>query len=416
MTHFNCIKPGAFLLPNKDVNLSTWACIACDQYTSTPNYWADVKKLVGSNPSTYQLIIPECDLENTATLAPRIHQNMKNYLENGILEETPTSYILVERNTSSGMRLGLVCLLDLDQYDFSKGSQSPVRATEETISARIPPRMAVREHAPMELGHVLLLIDDPKKTVIEPLHALCKERKACYDFPLMKNGGHLKGYLINKSEDFKAIDDALFALANQPKSKNEPLFAVGDGNHSLATAKTCWETIASNLNSEERKNHPARYAMVELMNLHDDALCFEPIHRVLYGVEGDMIIDEIKAYAKENGIELKENSGDIVCIFGDKDFRFNLTSEGDSLSVEGLQRFLDGFILAHPTCTLDYVHGDDTLVLLATLEKTVGFLLPGMEKATLFPTVANKGSLPRKTFSLGHADDKRFYMECRLLR
>lgn len=414
--------PGEMLLPTDSVYLEKWACVACDQFTSQPEYWREAESFVGSAPSTLRLILPECDLGEAAERIPLIHGAMDRYLGDGTLAPAfGRGFVLVERATASGERVGLVGLLDLDAYDYRAGAHSPVRATEGTIEARIPPRLAVRRDAKLELSHVLMLIDDVMHSVIEPIHEKRDELELIYDFPLMLGGGHLRGYAVTRKSDIAQITAALRYLGDIQGA--EPLlYAVGDGNHSLATAKACWEEIKATLAPEERENHPARYAMVEMENIHDDALIFEPIHRVVYGIDGDDLAQDFHEYIMKAGIaqtpegDFVGDGGDIVCVFEGKEVAFSLDDPDQNLPVGTLQEFLDDFMARHPECRVDYVHGEQAARELASKQDVACFLLPALSKDRLFPTIRQSGALPRKTFSMGEAREKRYYMEARKIR
>ena len=416
------IRPGEFLLPAPHVCLPTWACVACDQFTSQKEYWEQVDRLVGGAPSAYRLILPECYLGESMKRIPQIQQTMARYLDDGTLQSAmPCGYILVERDTDSGTRQGLMALLDLEQYDYRRGSKSLVRATEGTIESRIPPRLQVRRGAPVELSHVLVLIDDPQQTVLEPLSERRGELPVLYDFPLMMDGGHLTGYAVTEGEDIRRITEALEAL-KAAQGEDALLFAVGDGNHSLATAKAYWEELKPLLSPAQQLSHPARYAMVEIENVHDDALIFEPIHRVLFGYDGDTLLDELHRYMAEHNLQhapendLAQDEGDVLVTFEGKEVRLSFQDDTQSLVVGTLQVFLDDFLARHPECTLDYVHGEETVRALVKGERAVGFLLPALDKLALFPAVKKDGALPRKTFSMGEANEKRYYMEARKIK
>lgn len=410
------LHTGEILLPAPGVDPTAWACVACDQFTSQPEYWQEAAAFVGERPSTLKLIVPEAQLDKAAALVPQIHQNMQNYLAQGVLTPGVTNgFILTERSTGSGARVGLVLLLDLEGYDYRAGAHPPVRATEGTILERIPPRLAVRRGGALELSHVLMLIDDPMMSVVEPLYDKRADLQKLYDFPLMMNGGHLTGYAVTDDKDIQGVYAALETLKN--RLPGDLLYAVGDGNHSLATAKAYWEEIKPTLSADEQASHPARFALIELENIHDDALVFEPIHRVLYGYDGDTLLDEMAAYAAQKGWSLAggedEQSMDVV--FEGKEVRLSITGTPYPLTVGTLQAFLDDWMPAHPETRLDYVHGEAAVRKLTAGEKAVGFLLPAMPKDSLFPAVEQQGSLPRKTFSMGEAHEKRYYMEVRKL-
>jgi len=410
-----CIHTGELLLPNQTVDLTAWACVACDQYTSQPQYWQEAEALAGDKPSALRLILPEVYLDQASTRIPAIHQTMQAYLQNGVLVPgVQNGFILVERSTGAGARLGLVAMLDLETYDYRKESAKPVRATEGTILERIPPRLAIRRGAPLELSHVMLLFDDETHSVVDPLFEKRASLTKLYDFPLMMDGGHLVGYAVTDPADIQSVQTALASLQN----RSEMLFAVGDGNHSLAAAKDYWDEVKQTLPPEAQAAHPARFAMVEIENIHDDALIFEPIHRVLYGFDGDDLLSELEAYAVQKGWTLAAGEGahSITVVYEGKEVELCISGSQEHLTVGTLQAFLDEWMHNKPNLKLDYVHGEETARTLACGEKTVAFLLPAMHKSELFPAVETMGALPRKTFSMGEAHEKRYYMEARRIR
>lgn len=418
----NAFQPAVWMMPNQSVYLPKWACVACDQFTSQPEYWREAEQYVGDAPSALKLILPECDLANAAQRVPMIHQQMAAYLNDGtLLPSEKPCYILVERSTGTGERVGLVGVIDLEAYQYQRGSKSLVRATEGTIVERIPPRLAVRRGAALELSHVLLLIDDPAQTVIEPIYDRRDEMELIYDFPLMMNGGHIRGYAVTDEGSIAQISAALSQLANM-QGDDPLLFAVGDGNHSLATAKAYWEEIKQGLSQDQIASHPARYAMVELENIYDDALVFEPIHRVVYGYDGDAMMDDLFAYMTARNIahapegDFVGDGGDVTCVFEGKQAQMSFDDPSQSLVVGTLQVYLDDFLKRHPECSVDYVHGEAAVRELCQGEGTVGFLLPALDKMSLFPAVKRDGALPRKTFSMGHAHEKRYYIEARKIK
>ncbi|MCQ2448746.1 MAG: DUF1015 domain-containing protein [Clostridia bacterium] len=390
-------SPADLLLPKKD--FESWSVIACDQYTSEPEYWETVRKTVGDKPSALQLILPEVYLsdDNTAAI-DKINRQMAKDLEDGIFEEIDNALIYVERRQSDGkIRHGLVGKIDLAQYDFRKGATAAIRATEETVLERIPPRVKIRENAPLELPHVLLLADDPENMIFAALSAQKSTFRKVYDFDLMQNGGHITGYLLDDS----AASTVLSAMDSLQTAQNGLLFCVGDGNHSLATAKTCYE---------QNPNEQNRYALVEVVNIHDAALEFEPIYRVVFGVDPEALINEFVAYCGAD-----ESGQQFTCVYGTTEKQICVSPKAN-LCVGTLQGFLDGYLKAHPECKIDYIHGIESTRKLCEKENTVGFIFDGMQKQELFPAVRADGSLPRKTFSMGHADDKRFYLEARKIR
>lgn len=406
------------LLPDLE-DMSVWSAVACDQYTSQPEYWKEAENLAGDNPSSLKLILPEVYLKSkdVDSRIEKIHENMKKYLSGGLFREYPCSMIYVERMTSDGMRAGIVGAVDLEEYDYHKGSTSLIRATEATVTERIPPRVKIRSGAPLELSHIMMLIDDAEMKVIEPLGAKKQSMEKLYDFELMMGGGHITGYLMGKDE-IARVEKALEALGDAGAFNakygfdNTPvlLYAMGDGNHSLASAKEFYERLKAENPEKDMTSHPARYALCELVNLHCDALRFEAIHRVVTGVDTHKLK---KAMEKELELTDKENAlQHFVIVNGREEQRVFINNPSSNLAVGSLQNFLDKYI-AENGGSVDYIHGSEVVRKLSEAEDSVGFLLPDMAKEELFPSVIRDGALPRKTFSMGHAEDKRFYNECR---
>ncbi len=420
-------------LPKPGVDLKKWAVIACDQFTSEPEYWQEVERMVGDAPSTLNLTFPEVHLEKTGeeNRIKNIQLTMRSYLEQGILQPRD-GLIYVERTVSGKTRKGIILCLDLERYDYNKGSSSLIRATEGTIVDRLPPRIKIRQGAVMELPHILVLIDDPNHTVIEPLAADKAKLEKLYDFDLMLDSGHLAGYAVNEAHEDQVID-ALRGLAN-PKTfaakygigTDQPvlLFAMGDGNHSLATAKAIWEKMKL----EAGMDHPSRYALVEIENVHDEGLEFEPIHRVLFGLKKDLFAALEKTFGANfsytpvsSGAEMIQRVDNangqkqaVGLVGGGKQFGvIEIANPTSNLAVGTLQSFLDGFLKNGGAEKIDYVHGEDVVERLALQAGNAGFYLAGMHKNELFKTVILDGALPRKTFSMGEAREKRFYMEAR---
>ncbi len=412
--------PADIMLPDFSVvDGQKWAVIACDQYTSEPEYWEETKKIVGDSPSTLSIIIPEVYLSSADTIIPKVNQKMIEY-EKSVLKTYKNSMIYTERLQRDGrVKRGLIAMVDLEDYDFSKGSTSLIRATEGTVLERIPPRVKVRRDASIESPHIMVLIDDDKKTVIEPIADKKESLEKIYDFTLMQGGGSVKGYLVK--DGFDKITSALSDIISDENAerlygKNAPsklLFAVGDGNHSLATARTSYLEIKEKLGEEVAKNHPSRYALVEITNLHDDALEFEPIYRVMFGVSPSNVIEELKVYAES--VKGSESAQTIECIVGDTSQTIVVNSPEKQLTVGTLQDFIDAYVKKHGG-EVDYIHGVDSVKALASKENAIGFIFSGMEKSQLFKTVIFDGALPRKTFSIGHAYDKRYYIECRKIK
>ena len=413
--------PADILLPNKDVDMEKWAVVACDQFTSEPEYWERVEKTVGDAPSTLRLILPEANLKapNVDEFIADINASMDKYLKENIFETLKDSLIYIERGQSDGkIRHGLIGMVDLDQYDFTPGSGALIRATEGTVLDRIPPRARVRRNAPIELPHVMLLIDDPDKTVIEPLTAAADGMEKVYDFDLMENGGHIKGFKLSASQ-IDAVADALTGLTTDEAMKSKYgvsgvaplLFAVGDGNHSLATAKACYEEQKKGKTPEEYLALPARYALVEVVNNHDDALQFEPIHRVLFGVKPEHLMAELKKFYPD----CYEGQGEghvFAYNYEGKAGFITIPHPEKQLCVASVQTFLDKYLKEFGG-EVDYIHGDEVVDELGGKAGNFGIKLPAMGKEQLFKTVMADGVLPRKTFSMGHAQDKRYYIEAR---
>jgi uncharacterized protein (DUF1015 family) len=413
------------LLPKErsNENCKAYSVIACDQFTSEPHFWEECKKNVGDNPSTLDLILPEVYLDKADDLIPKISKAMVEY-ENGVFEAFTDSMIYVRRTQPDGrVRKGIVGKIDLEYYKYDTDSRSLVRPTEMTVLERIPPRVRIRENATLELPHIMLLIDDFSRAVIEPLEKKYETMAEAYDFELMLGAGHVSGYFIDKTEQRRIyallarMSTAHYAKKAYSVSDIKPLlFAVGDGNHSLATAKSVYEK-SKELYGKEAKKRPERYALVEIVNLHDEALDFEPIYRI------------VKCNSKEKANELcdfiknavhtcdGDNSPyDITLISGGVSEQLNVKHPTKHLPVAFLQDLLDVFSKDNPECTVDYIHGEDSLKMLSNDENTVGFIFKGMDKSELFKSIILDGILPRKTFSMGHALDKRHYLEARKIK
>lgn len=418
-------RPADILLP-QNCDLGLWSVVACDQYTSQPEYWQRVEERVGRAPSSLRLILPESCLDGPSveTDIMEINNTMSRYLREERFALLPQTMIYVERTLHNGkLRRGLVGMVDLEQYDYEPGSPAQVRATEGTVLSRIPPRVAVRKNAPIELPHVMLLTDDPERTVIEPLAREKTGMEQVYDFDLMERGGHLAGWKLGR-EQLSAVAGALQALADPAAfnarygTQDQPvlLFAVGDGNHSLATAKECYERQKKLFPPEQWASLPARYALVELNNLHDDSLEFEPIHRVVFGADPEELLDALAAFYPGSSRTDRPEGHRLAWVAGGQEGTVSVPQPSAQLPVGTLQHFLDEYLLSHPGARVDYIHGEDVVRSLSAQPDTVGFLLPAMGKEELFPTVIHDGVLPRKTFSMGEAHDKRFYLEARRIR
>ena len=415
-------KKANILLPKTD-NMELWSVIACDQYTSEPEYWNKVKEIVKDKPSTLNLILPEIYLEenDVEERINKINQNMKELVSKDFFKEYPDSMFYIERTQSDGLvREGLIGMVDLEAYSYETGSTSMIRATEKTVIERIPPRVKVRKNALLELPHIMILIDDDTKDIIETLKNKVTEQDKVYDFNLMQNGGHIKGYVL-PDKDANEVITKLEKLANKEyfnqryglKDKEVLLFAMGDGNHSLATAKACYEELKKTMPKEEYLNSPARYALVEIVNLHSSALEFEAIHRVIFNTDVKKLLKELETYYE---ISYEETAGQkIDYITKDKEGSIWIRNPKSNIPVGSLQIFLDDY-LKNNEGKIDYIHGEDVVRKFAKEENNIGFILPTMKKQDLFKTVILDGALPRKTFSMGHSNDKRYYLESRKIK
>ena len=405
-----CFVPADILIPEQ-VDMTKWSVVACDQYTSEPEYWDEVARITEGSPSTYKITLPEIYLEDSDVdeRIRKINANMLEYIPK--MKEYKNAFIYVERTLQNGkIRKGIVGAVDLEEYDFSKDSKSLIRATEGTVLERIPPRVKVRQDASLELPHIMILADDDKKTVIEPLSDKKDTFEKIYDFDLMQDSGHLTGYIVTPAECERIIS-AYEAL--DINEKNPLLFAMGDGNHSLATAKTCYENLKKTMSKEEAENHPARYALAELVNLHDDSLEFEAIHRVVFGTDPQKLMKAFFEYCEENK---SQNAPQLLryCYEG-VDETITIQNPPSPLEAGTLQHFLDEY-LKGTDAKIDYIHGADVTLRLGKEHGNIGFILEDMPKSALFKTVIADGALPRKTFSMGHACDKRFYLESRRIK
>lgn len=401
------------LLPKVE-NIEKWAVIACDQFTSQPEYWQEVKENVGTVPSTLKLVLPECYLQpGYEKLIPVINANMEQYLAQGIFQAYPDSYVYIERTLLNGkIRRGLLGAVDLEEYSYAADANCTIRATEQTVLERIPPRVAIRENASVELPHIILFCDDGSDALI----GTCEQNKAdypvLYDFDLMCGGGHITGWLIRG--DAKAQVDNVFAdyVASCEKKyagKKPVVLAVGDGNHSLATAKACYEAVKANLPAEDAAKHPARYAMVEVENILDEAQEFEPIHRVIANCNPKAILKGMEA-------EIGAKEGyPVEWVVGEEKGAICIDPAKGKLAVKIVQDFLDEY-LAKNKGDIDYIHGENTVKMLAKADNTLGIILPPFEKGALFDSIQAQGALPRKTFSIGHAQEKRYYLEARIIK
>ena len=398
----NVIKAPRILLPNQSIDFNKWSVIACDQFTSEPEYWQELFEFVKDSPSTLHMIYPEVYLgKNEENRIKSINDHMHNYLNQSYFVDAGECFVLIERKTAyKERRLGLVISVDLDAYDYSEKTNALIRATEKTVVSRIPPRVKIRKDAIFEIPHVQLLMDDRNSHIIENLYQNRENYKKIYDFELNMNGGHLKGYQIdNHSQVISDLEKLI---------KDHLLFIVGDGNHSLATAKTCWELIKVTLSESEKLTHLSRYAMVELINIHDDGLEFEPIHRVVFNAKDDFL-QGLKDLAK----------GDADCYIvhnKTEKLAFPLTSNAPE-AIRIVQDYIDQYMLSHSEIEIDYVHGEESLLSICMKHpNSIGITLPPIDKSDIFDYVAHYGVLPRKSFSMGEASEKRYYLECRKIK
>lgn len=436
------VQVPTILLPQVGTDMHHWAVIACDQYTSDRDYWRRLEEEIAGKPSTLNLIYPEVYLDDADAeeRIAAINRTMEQYLKDGSLVEQEPGFILVDRKTAVvDSRKGLMLALDLEQYDYRTGANTLIRATEGTILERLPPRIKVREHAPIEIPHIMVLIDDPRQTVIEPLFN--EQLETVYDFDLLASGGHLRGYRVDQPKLIQQVVDALEKLADpqafRAKYQSDSalmLYAMGDGNHSFATAKAIWERLKEQADDPRQvMDHPARYALVELVNVHDPGLEFEAIHRVVFNVNCVYLQQQMKAFftarntpmhfercetlaqAQEIAAE-QDQAHACAMVLGGQYAVCWVENPEYTLTVATLQAFLDDFLERNQQARLDYIHGEQTVTDLGGRIGQVGFYLPSISKHDLFKTIVHDGALPRKTFSMGEADEKRYYLECRKIR
>ena len=409
------VKVPKILLPKSGIDMNKWSVIACDQFTSQPEYWEGVEQAVGNSASTLKIIYPEVYLENNdkQERIQSINSTMKAYLDGGVFEEFE-GFILVERTLPDGQkRLGLVLAVDLEDYEYTPENDALIKATEKTVVERLPARIEVRKGACLESPHIMMLMDDRKSKIIENLYKGADQLQVAYDFTLNMGGGNIKGYKIGRSlceKIISQIDGLLSAqeLIEKYGSAKPILFAVGEGNHALAPAKECWNNIKRTLSEEEKECHPARYALCELVNLHDSSLQFQPIHRAVFGV-GDEFLQYMQSSLASLG-----GSSTIKVIFKGREYSWQV-SDNASDAIADIQRFMDEYNGKCKSMVIDYIHGDKHLEEVARSKDAVAVFMPCLENDGLFDYVARRGVLPRKSFSMGHAEDKRYYLECRSL-
>ena len=423
-----CFAPAHILLPSEQVPLEQWGCIACDQFTSDRSYWQRAEKTAAGAPSTLNLILPEVYLEDGDADArvEKIHATMQDYAQN-VLTRAVDGFIYVERTEQSGrVRQGLVGRVDLEAYSYRRGEKCTVRPSECTVESRIPPRMKVRTGAALETTHIMMLADDPDCTLIEPIAAHKDSLPKVYEGELMLGGGHLRGWAVEDPALIAGIDAALAALADPaafarrwPAAKGQQpmVLAVGDGNHSLATAKAYWEELKPTLSEEQRKTHPARWCLAEVCNVHSPAIEIEPIHRVVFGVGAKELYAALDAWDQQQGSSTTMSDQRLRLADAHGESAVALANPPAPLTVGSVEAFLADFLPAHPGVTVDYIHGESTALALASdpAKPATAILLPDFAKADLFKGVVLGGVLPRKTFSMGHAEEKRYYNECRVI-
>lgn len=426
MPIFNTAK---ILLPDQKQDMTKWAALACDQFTSEPEYWHKAEQIANDSASTLHIVLPEVYLEkpDKSLRIGKIHDTMTQYADSVVTKEVE-GYIYVRRTTGSGVREGLVGAIDLEAYSFEKGAKPAVRPTEKTVVDRIPPRIAVRRGAALESPHILMLIDDDKKQVIEPLFNSCTAMEKLYDFDLMLEGGHIEGYAVTDDAEISRIDSLLKQIGTQsyfddkyPQAKGDtPLaMAVGDGNHSLATAKAFWEELKNSLSKKELENHPARYCLVELVNIHCPAIIIEPIHRVVFDVTVGAFLDEASDFIKLNNCSLlkqgEKGCQSFVVADDKKSKEIHIKNAPKALAVGTLDMLIEQLLKKHPYAKVDYVHDEESVRALCK-KGAVGIMLPPLDKSDIFKGVIMGGVLPKKTFSMGTAREKRYYLECRKIR
>ncbi len=399
------------LLPKKEYDYSKWSTIACDQFTSQPEYWEELKKFVGKEKSTLNLVLPEVYLETVdkEKEVKKINDTMEKYLKEKIFD-TYESFIYVERELAPGViRKGIMIAVDLEAYDYAPDAKLPIRATERTVKERLPIRIEIRKDAKIEIPHICIFMDDREDKILSELAAKKKSMTKLYDFDLNMNGGHVAGYLVKNSKALEKQINGLLdkeLLLEKYNTEEELLFVVGDGNHSLATAKECWELVKKDLSEEEKKTHPARYALCELQNIHDEAIVFEPIHRFIGGVD-ETFVDFLRHEI--------DGEGEIRLVYKGVERTLFVNSD-PTVAIADIQKAIDKYMTKHPEMYIDYIHGDDYLLEVAQHKDGFALFMPKIEKNTLFSYVTKHGVLPRKSFSMGHAESKRYYLESRIVK
>ncbi|MBE7017532.1 MAG: DUF1015 domain-containing protein [Ruminococcaceae bacterium] len=399
-----------------------WSVVACDQFSSQMEYWESLEKLTEGVASTLHLMLPEAYLDKCDQFAEaeKINKRMDEYLSAGVFEETEECYVYVERRLASGaVRRGLMGVLDLEQYDYSASSASPIRATEGTVEDRLPPRVRVREGASLEMPHIMVFIDDASDSVLGGLENKKEQLPKLYDFKLNAGGGAVCGYMVS-GDAAEALENALDKLSDAESlykrygDKAPAVFAMGDGNHSLATAKKCWEKVKGTLSGEERETHPARFSLVEIVNIHDEAISFEPIHKVVFETDPESFIDEAEKWWSAQSIA-SDKSHSIKLIVGEQEKHVNVSGLTIGELIGKAEEFCQTYMSRYGG-RIDYIHNDETAIAMGRRKGCACMLLPKMEKGELFPSIIESGPFPKKSFSIGHAEDKRYYLECRKIK
>jgi uncharacterized protein (DUF1015 family) len=440
----NNIHVPEILLPNKALDAVAWSSIACDQFTQDYTYWRNAEQSRQGVPSTLSLVFPEVYLNDggrspeVAEMArrariKRIHDTMRDYLANGVFEKAARGFVYVERTTAyNRTRRGLVAAIDLEDYNWKPEAKALIRATEATIEERIPPRMDIRRGAPLETPHIMLLVNDADDALLGAAKRSAASGEPLYDTDLMLQSGHITGRLIESEAGFAAIAEAIRSIQARAQGDDAFLFAVGDGNHSLASAKAVWDEYKAQ--HPGLSDHAARYALVEIVNIFDEGLNFEPIHRVLFGIDGENAANAVMAAVAQafesphidSCTDEETLRAKVAASDGDTGIGFSFVDGGKAqyrllrapcktLAVSRVQPALDGFLAAKPATRIDYIHGADDVLRLASESGTLGILMPPVAKDNFFATIAHSGALPRKSFSMGEASEKRFYFECRKL-
>lgn len=415
------LQPAKILLPVPE-KMKYWPVIACDQFTSQPEYWQQVESIVKEEPSTLSIVFPEVYLEEKSPekRVENIHKKMNEYKKN-ILTREIEGYVYVERTLPNGkIRQGLIGKVDLEEYSYEEGATCKILPSEGTLVERIPARLEVRRNAPLECPHILMLLDDANFSIIEPIKKNKNELKKLYQQELMLDGGVVAGWAITDSKEIKRIQEKLNSLNNEKEFKekydtNHTVFSciAGDGNHSLATAKAYWEEVKQTLPKKDWENYPARYCLVEMENIQSDSIEIEPIHRVVFGAQEDDFIESLESFiAEKENKSKKKSSHKFKILCKEKKLEKQIDNTEYAIETASIDAFVEEYKIQHPQITIDYVHGEDAVNDLVK-QGAIGIILPPVEKSALFKGVANGGVLPKKTFSMGHANEKRYYLECR---